>query len=233
MSLGIVVSPANPLGSNSEIAHQIRLSKLVVAFATSQTSHKVPSLKHGTILLDSPEFLSLLTQAHINDNIIKRVKVNQSNTAAILYSFGTTRRVKGVNMTHRNLIARMAEIHHSVTTEGDDSNEPQRSVTFFTVPLFHVFGFFMLLGSVLSVDTVVVTERFEFEEMLRAIEKYKVNGLPVSPPLVVAFVKSDLTKKYDLSSLQMLGCGGAPLSKVMAQRFTEKFPNVLLAQFEF
>ncbi|XVF49666.1 hypothetical protein PTKIN_Ptkin04bG0031300 [Pterospermum kingtungense] len=233
MSLGIVVSPANPLGSNSKIAHQIRLSKPDVTFATSQTSHKVSSLKHGTILLDSPEFLSLLTQANIDDNIIKRVKVNQSNMATILYSSGTTERVKGVNMTHRNLIARMAEIHHSVTTEGDNNNNPQRSVTFFTVPLFHVFDFFMLLGSVLSADTVVVTERFEFEEMLRAIEKYKVNGLPVSPPLVVAFVKSDLTKKYDLSSLQMLGCGGAPLSKVMAQRFTEKFPNVLLAQFEF
>ncbi|XVF49667.1 hypothetical protein PTKIN_Ptkin04bG0031400 [Pterospermum kingtungense] len=172
-----------------------------LSLPTSQTSHKVPSLKHGTILLDSPEFLSLLTQTNIDDNIIKRVKVNQSNTAAILYSSGTIGRVKRVNMTHHNLIARMAEIHHSVTTEGDGSNNLQRSVTFFTVPLFHVFDFFMLLGSVLSADTVVVTERFNVEEMLRAIEKYKVNGLPVSPPLVVAFVKSDLTKKYDLSSL--------------------------------
>ncbi|XVF11565.1 hypothetical protein REPUB_Repub08aG0038700 [Reevesia pubescens] len=227
MSLGIVVSPANPLSSDSEITHQIQLSKPVLAFATSQSCHKIPSLKHGTILLDSPEFLSFLTQSNIDNDIIKRVKVNQSDTAAILYSSGTTGLVKGVMMTHRNLIAMMAAIHHSNPTEADGNGKPPREVTFFTVPLFHVFGFFMLLGAVLLAETVVLTERFEFEEMLRAIEKYKITGMPVSPPLVVAFVKSDLTKKYDLSSLQGLGCGGAPLSKEVAQRFSEKFPNML------
>lgn len=211
----------------------IQLSKPVVAFATSQTAHKVPSLKHGTILLDSLEFLSFLTQSNVDDNISERIKVNQSNTAAILYSSGTTGRVKGVDMTHRNLIARMAEIQHSITTEANGSNEQQRSVTFFTVPLFHVFGFFMLLRSVLSADTAVVTERFEFEEMLRIIENYKITGMPVSPPLVVAFVKSDLIIKYDLSSLQVLGCGGAPLSEEVAERFKEKFPNVFLVQVLF
>ncbi|XP_040953201.1 4-coumarate--CoA ligase-like 9 [Gossypium hirsutum] len=54
MSLGIVVSPATPLGSESEITHQVKLSKPVIAFATSKTSSKLPSLKLGTVLLDSP-----------------------------------------------------------------------------------------------------------------------------------------------------------------------------------
>ncbi|XVE56626.1 hypothetical protein DITRI_Ditri04bG0025800 [Diplodiscus trichospermus] len=230
LSLGIIVSPANPLSSKSEIDHQIQLSKPVIAFATSQTSHTIPSLKHGIILLDSPEFLSFLTQSNIDSNIIKQVKVEQSDTAAILYSSGTTGRVKGVMMTHRNLTAMMSAIHYYNTTEGDGSGNPQRSVTFFTVPLFHVFGFFMLLSAVLSANTVVLIERFEFEEMLKAIETYKITGMPVSPPLVVAFVKSELTKKYDLSSLQGLGCGGAPLGADVAKRFNEKFPNVLLVQ---
>ncbi|GMI95186.1 hypothetical protein like AT5G63380 [Hibiscus trionum] len=228
--LGIVVSPTNPLSSNSELAHQIQLSKPVVAFATSETSHKIPSLKHGTIIIDSPEFLSLLTQSNIDNDVIKRVDVNQSDTAAILYSSGTTGRVKGVMITHRNLIAMMAVIDRIRTNEAEGNEKPPRSVTFFTVPLFHVFGFFMLLGAVVSASSVVFLERFDFEEMLRAVEKYKVTGMPVSPPLVVAFVKSDLTKKYDLSSLQGLGCGGAPLGKDISQRFKEKFPNVLLTQ---
>ncbi|KAK8703089.1 hypothetical protein V6N13_021419 [Hibiscus sabdariffa] len=229
LSLGIIVSPANPLSSNSEIAHQIQLSKPVIAFATSQSYHKIPSLKHGTIILDSPEFLSLLTRSDIDDDITKRVKINQSDTAAILYSSGTTGRVKGVIMTHRNLIAMMAVIHHYNTIEAAGCDEP-RHVTFFTVPLFHVFGFFTLLGSVLSAETVVLTERFVFAEMLRAVEKYKVTVMPVSPPLVLSFVKSDLTKKYDLSSLQAVGCGGAPLGQEVAQLFNKKFPNVLLVK---
>nr|KJB08040.1 hypothetical protein B456_001G060700 [Gossypium raimondii] len=230
LSLGIIVSPSNPLSSNSEIAHQIQLSKSVIAFATSKTFHKIPSLKHGNILLDSPEFLSMLTQSNV-DNIMKSVKVNQSDMAAILYSSGTTGRVKGVMVTHRNLIGIMAIIHRYNMNQGKDNDKPpRRPVTFFTLPLFHVFGFFMLLGMVLSASTVVLVERFDFEEMLRAVEKYKVTGMPVSPPVVVAFVKSDLTKKYNLSSLQRLGCGGASLGEEMAQRFKKKFPNVLLTQ---
>ncbi|KAB2073086.1 hypothetical protein ES319_A07G060100v1 [Gossypium barbadense] len=118
LSLGIVVSPANPLSSNTEIAHQIQLSKPVVAFVTSETSHKIPSLTHGTILLDSPEFLSLLTQSNIVNGLTKSVKVNQSDTAAILYSSGTTGRVKGVMITHPNLIAMMTVIHHQNTNQG-------------------------------------------------------------------------------------------------------------------
>ncbi|TYJ25590.1 hypothetical protein E1A91_A07G060500v1 [Gossypium mustelinum] len=230
LSLGIIVSPSNPLSSNSEIAYQIQLSKSVIAFATSKAFHKIPFLKHGTILLDSPEFLSMLTESNI-DNIIKSVKVNQSDTAAILYSSGTTGRVKGVMVTHRNLIGILAIIHRYNMDQGKDNGMPPwRPVTFFTVPLFHAFGFFMLLGMVLSASTVVLVERFDFEEMLRAVEKYKVTAMPVSPPVVVAFVKSGLTKKYNLSSLQRLGCGGASLGEEMAQRFRKKFPNVLLAQ---
>jgi len=54
--------------------------------------------------------------------------------------------------------------------------------------------------------------------------------MPVSPPLIVAFVKSDLTEKYDLSSLRSLGCGGAPLGKEVADNFKEKFPHVEIVQ---
>ncbi|OMO71754.1 AMP-dependent synthetase/ligase [Corchorus olitorius] len=230
VSLGVAVSPANPISSNSEVTHQIQLAKPVISFATSQTSHKIPPLKHGTILLDSPEFLSFLTQTNVDNGFITRVKVKQSDTAAILYSSGTTGPVKGVMLTHRNLIALMAEIHCHNLADAKEKGEPQRSVTFITVPLFHVFGFFMLLGAVLGADTVVFLERFEFEDMLRAVEKYKITGMPVSPPLVLAFVKSNLTKKHDLSSLDTLGSGGAPLGKDLALQFKEKFPNVLLVQ---
>ncbi|KAE8736300.1 4-coumarate--CoA ligase-like 9 [Hibiscus syriacus] len=230
LSLGIVVSPANPLSSNSELTHQIQLCKPVVAFATIETSHKIPSLKHGTILLDSPEFISLLTQSDIDDDVIKKVGVDQFDTAAILYSSGTTGRVKGVMMTHRNLIAKMAAVGAFNTSQGESNEKPRGSVTFVTVPLFHVFGFYILLAAVLSADSVVLVERFDFEEMLRAVEKYKVTTMPVSPPLVLAFVKSELTTKYDLNSLTRLGCGGAPLGKEVIKQFNEKFPTVQLVQ---
>ncbi|KAK8478687.1 hypothetical protein V6N13_040465 [Hibiscus sabdariffa] len=229
MSLGIVVSPANPLSSDSEIAHQLQLTKPVIAFATSKTSSKLPSLKLGTILLDSPEFISFLSEHDVDRDVIDRVRVSQHDTAAILYSSGTTGQVKGVMLSHRNLIAVIAGFYH-IRFPLNDTEPPLPTVSFFTVPLFHVFGFFMLLRVFSMGQTAVFTQRFDFEGMLRAIEKYKVTYMPVSPPLVLALIKSDLTNKYDLSSLMLLGSGGAPLGKEVAERFKEKFPTVELIQ---
>ncbi|KAF3436841.1 hypothetical protein FNV43_RR19594 [Rhamnella rubrinervis] len=231
LSLGVTISPANPLSSSSEIHHQVRLSRPAIAFATSSTAQKLPGdLPLGTIIVDSPEFLSMLDRVdRDNDDVNSRVEVSQSDPAAILYSSGTTGRVKGVLLTHRNLIALIAGFYN--LRRVPDTTEPeQHHVSLFALPLFHVFGFFMLVRAISMGETLVLMERFDFQAMLRAVEKYRVTYMPVSPPLVVALVKSELAQKYDMSSLRLLGSGGAPLRKEVAEKFNAKFPNVEIVQ---
>ncbi|KAH7528263.1 hypothetical protein FEM48_Zijuj05G0053900 [Ziziphus jujuba var. spinosa] len=230
LSLGITISPANPLSSDSEIAHQVRLSQPVIAFASTSTAKKLPG-NLPTIIVDSPEFLSMLDRNDRDDNVVSRVEeVSQSDPAAILYSSGTTGRVKGVLLTHRNLIALLAGFYALRLEEKKNEEEDIQPVSLFSLPLFHVFGFFMLLRAISMGETLVLMERFDFQAMLRAVEKYRVTYMPVSPPLVVALTKSELVEKYDLSSLQLLGCGGAPLGKETAEKFNAKFPNAEIVQ---
>lgn len=230
MALGVTVSPANPIGSDSEVAHQVRLCNPVISFATSATVKKLSrlSIPLGTLLLDSPEFDSMIN-AKAASTTHRRVEIAQSDSAAILYSSGTTGRVKGVVLTHRNLIALIAGFVQLRHFGNPDPDEPE-PVSFFTLPLFHVFGFMMAVRAVASAETMVIVERFDFETMLRAVEKYRATYMPVSPPLVVALVKSDLAKKYDLGSLRMLACGGAPLGKEVTLKFNAKFPNTEIVQ---
>lgn len=209
-----------------------QLCKPMIAFATKPTASKLPSsFPLGTILLDSPEFVSMI-QTPVSNPIAYPI-IHQSDSAAILYSSGTTGKVKGVELTHRNLIALMASLYYNkydnAINEGENT-EVEQHVSFMTLPLFHVFGFFMLIRLAGMGETTVITERFDFEKMLAAVEKYRVTYMPVSPPLVVAMAKSDLALKYDLSSLELLACGGAPLGKEVAERFKSRFPNVAILQ---
>ncbi|RWR72061.1 AMP-dependent synthetase and ligase family protein [Cinnamomum micranthum f. kanehirae] len=225
LSLGVVISPSNPISTPSEIKRQIKLSKPSIFFATSSTVGSLPSdLPNPTImLLDSNQFVDLMTR--VSTGATRSLEpVRQSDPAAILYSSGTTGRVKGVLLTHRNMIAVLAGFHATK----EEREKPW--VALFTVPLFHVFGFLFVVRTVAGGETVVLMERFDFVGMLKAVERYGAMFMPVSPPLVVAMAKSEEVEKYDLRSLELVGCGGAPLGKEVAERFKARFPNVEIAQ---
>ncbi|KAJ4712616.1 4-coumarate:CoA ligase-like protein [Melia azedarach] len=236
LSIGVIISPANPLSSTSEISHQIQISKPTIAFATSHTSRKLPP-NLRTILVDSPEFLSLLSIQNQNQNgngVVSFTKstpaVNQSDSAAIFYSSGTTGKMKGVLLTQQNLIALVAIHYHSITESIRTEPSLANLVELMMLPLFHVFGFFSLMKGVCMAQTLVLMEKFDFGTMLKTVEKYKITYLPVSPPIIVVLTKSELTKKYDLTSLRLLRCGGAPLSVGAAGKFKEKFPDAKIIQ---
>ncbi|PON95302.1 4-coumarate-CoA ligase [Trema orientale] len=230
LTIGVVISPANPVSTESEIARQIELCKPVVAFATSATAHKLRNNHRDRsmtriILIDSPEFDSLTSSTRELDSV---VEVSQSNVAAILYSSGTTGKVKGVMLTHRNLIATIAGFSAQARRVG--KNAP--GVVLYTVPYFHIYGFFHCVRSVGVCDTVVVMGRFELRRMLRAIEEFAVITVVLVPTIVVALVKSgrDLTAAYNLSSWQTVGSGGSALSKDVIAAFKARFPNIVLLQ---
>ena len=222
LSIGVVVTPSNPASTLEEISRQFELVNPSIAFSTSSESQKLP-IGIRVVLLDSPDFLSLLT-LNVGVSSITYPVIYQSDVAAALFTSGTTGRVKAAVLTHGNFIAILAGTDENANKTG----KPQAS--FFTVPLFHVFGLTMLLRVLHAGDTVVFLERLDFVSMLRAVEKHRVTTMPVSPPLIVAMLKSDVVEKFDLSSLEIVGCGGAPLGKEVAERFAKKFPHVQIIQ---
>ncbi|CAA7396403.1 unnamed protein product [Spirodela intermedia] len=221
LSIGVVVSPSNPASTAVEISRQFDLIRPSIAFATSAEAHKLP---RGVriVLLDQDQFYCLLW----NDNVgvpLPAPEILQSDPAAALLTSGTTGQVKAAVLSHGNFIALMAECEK--TGERDS-----QAVTFLTVPLFHVFGLMMLLRVIVLGHTMVFLERLDFVSLLRAVERHRVKFMPVSPPLIVAMVKSDAVDKFDLSSLEVVGCGGAPLGKEVAERFTKRFPHIQIVQ---
>lgn len=224
-SIGVIISPSNPISTNHEISHQIRLSKPAIAFATSVTAHKIPSLRYSTILLDSSEFESMMT-TQLGKPL--RSDVYQSDPAAIMYSSGTTGRVKGVVLTHRNWTSAIAGVHGVRPVRASAST----AMSFCAVPYFHVYGFGYCMRAVAFGDSLLSMERFDLPLMMKVIEEYKISHVALAPPVIVKMVKDDgcVMDGYDLSSLEVVACGGAPISGSVIERFTKRLPNVQLSQ---
>ncbi|KAD2393723.1 hypothetical protein E3N88_40700 [Mikania micrantha] len=227
-SVGVSVSPVNPASSIPEISRLIRLCKPAVAFATSEVVHKLLEVgfTNRIIVIDSNEFDSMIrVESNVDDGTT--VKISQSDTAAILYSSGTTGNIKGVKLSHRNFISMIA---------GAIAGNQARSspaVYLCTVPYFHVYGLSLCIRSVAFGDSLVSIGRFDLRRMLRSIEEFSVTHLPLAPPVVVALVDSgneDLVYGTNWRSVETVFSGGAPLTVAVIDRFKRQFPNVSLVQ---
>lgn len=232
LTIGAVLTTTDPISTETEIKKRVTDSKPVIIFTPANLINKIRATQLPVILIEAAKTeegsggdcistLNLLLQSDVNG--FPPVDIEQEDTATLLYSSGTTGKSKGVISTHRNLIAMVC---------GALSRDDMKGGKIFLsiVPLFHVFGFFYTLSRIAIVGTMVVMRKFDLAEMLSAIQKYRVNIVPVSPPILVAFNKSPIVANYDLSSLHLIACGGAPLGKDVIDNFTARFPTVQVQQ---
>jgi acyl-CoA synthetase (AMP-forming)/AMP-acid ligase II len=130
------------------------------------------------------------------------------------YSSGTTGLPKGVMLTHRNLVANLCQCEGMKSQDGFKEND----VSIAVLPFFHIYGMVVVQMYVLAVGgTLVTMPRFDMEEFLATIQKYKVTLAPLVPPIVLGLAKHPLVNKYDLSSLRLIFCGAAPLGEEVAR----------------
>ncbi|MFF2076021.1 4-coumarate--CoA ligase family protein [Kitasatospora sp. NPDC058162] len=133
------------------------------------------------------------------------------DVAVLPYSSGTTGLPKGVMLTHRSIATNLAQT--------DALYRPSVGERVLAVlPFFHIYGLTALLNQPLRCGaTVVVLPRFDLEQFCGAIERHRVQGLVVAPPIVLALAKHPAVGRFDLSSVEYLLCAAAPLDQDLAE----------------
>ncbi|KAL5569472.1 hypothetical protein UlMin_026047 [Ulmus minor] len=225
LSVGAILTTANPLNTESELAKQVSDSGAKLAISAPEELHKliptgiptIPTTENNNSLTIQ-ELITCCEPKELEHSI--QTRPTQSDTAAILYSSGTTGTSKGVVLTHSNVISVMTLLKWCVESSSS------RDDTFLCfIPMFHIYGLaFFGLGLFCSGNRVVVMKKFDKQAMLDAIEHHKVNNIPAVPPVILGLVKH--AGKCDLSSLRRVGSGAAPLSNEMVDAFRHKFPWV-------
>jgi len=164
----------------------------------------------------------------------QRPYVDPENDVLMLpFSSGTTGRPKGVIHTHSTAIAFVDVIVQNpplVDMYMEDVAQGLESSNLALLPFFHIFGFAMISMCFRFRGRNVTNLRYNRKLFLRTIQKYKIRGIPVVPPLLDFMAQHPLVEKYDLSSVRLVFCGAAPLSKGSADLVMSKFPNIKVEQ---
>jgi acyl-CoA synthetase (AMP-forming)/AMP-acid ligase II len=144
--------------------------------------------------------------------------------ALLPYSSGTTGLPKGVVLTHRNLVCAIRQVDRGLRLS-------ERDTLLAAVPFFHVMGFVLKLAAGLCAGATVVTmPRFELERFLGLLEEHRVTVLVGAPPIAAALASHPLVARHDLSSLQLVVSGGAPLSAETQCALAERLPHAAVGQ---
>ena len=128
---------------------------------------------------------------------------------------------KLVELTHRALVANLVQMELPFP-----AFEGGRLLGL--APFFHSMGLQCVLHRGLGAGAAIVAlARFDLEGTLRAMQEHRVDQALVAPPLLAALVNHPVVDGYDLSSLTLLGSGGAPLDPGLERAAGERFACVV------
>ena len=147
--------------------------------------------------------------------------VDPGAVALMLSSSGTTGLPKIVQLTHRAEVSNLCQ-----TAELFPYREGERVLGL--APFFHSMGLcVVLLHALASGATVVTMPRFDLEGMLRTIERHGVSQVLIPPPVLKALAHAPVVDSFDLSSLRVVGCGGAPATAELERAAAERLDCVV------
>ncbi|MGI8732312.1 MAG: AMP-binding protein [Pyrinomonadaceae bacterium] len=215
--IGGVVTMVPPLFTDDEIKTQLRDSGarflVTIPQLLSQARAAAASSKVEKIFVigeaeDAIPFAALLASKGKTPEV--RVSPHD-DLAALPYSSGTTGFPKGVMLTHHNLVSMLCQIQaNEALTEKD--------TMVCVVPMYHLYGLHVVVNLALCQGATVVTlPRYDLNQFLEVLERYKVSVAPLVPPLVLALSRAPEVESHDLSGLRLIHCGAATLADTVAQ----------------
>jgi acyl-CoA synthetase (AMP-forming)/AMP-acid ligase II len=216
-SIGGVVTPLNPRSTTEEVTRQLRetearhLLTVPALLDTALEAAERTAIEDVFVLGDAPSGTPFSTLVD-SDNPTPTVEVDPDDLAVIPYSSGTTGLPKGVELSHRNLVANVAQLSAVRPAEftADD-------VTVGVLPFYHIYGMTVIMNQGLKAGTTVVTmPAFDLEPFLEILARRGVTTAYLVPPIILALANAPVVEDYDLSALEVITSGAAPLSTDVA-----------------
>ncbi|TKR83278.1 hypothetical protein L596_016899 [Steinernema carpocapsae] len=204
---------------------------------------KVASIKHVIVVPEDdltfdescPDGVTLLTDILKNPvNFYESpVQIDVANDPFFLpHSSGTTGAPKGVMLSNQSLLSGCAVFVEHLEKQIMQKIDPTYKLTedygLIFQPIGFMFGFGVLFSSLIAGQTSVLMPKFDLETYCKCVETYKIRILKMTPPLFVLLCKDAAVDKYDLSSVEAIITGSAPLGEGLSSVAIKRFPKLKL-----
>jgi fatty-acyl-CoA synthase len=229
-----VVVPVNPMNRTDELSHYVEDSGARIAIAGQDVLKEIEPLgvEHlivasyadylpGDTDLPLPAFLraapiSSSWKDAIEANLAPGLQTAGPEDLAVMpYTSGTTGRPKGCMHTHSSVQA-------TTVPYLNWRGASEASVVLCALPLFHVTGMQAGMNSPIHLAaTLVILSRWDRDCAGMQIERAKVTNWSAITTMMVDFLSNPKLSRYDLSSLKVLGGGGAAMPEALARKLEE------------
>jgi acyl-CoA synthetase (AMP-forming)/AMP-acid ligase II len=146
--------------------------------------------------------------------------VEDSDLAALLYTSGTTSLPKGVKLNHGAMTG-------YVMGGNDAADGSDKGRMLLAAPLYHIAGLTSLLNALYSGRITVLMSQFEPERWLQLVQEHHVTHGFLVPTMLARLLETDALDTTDLSSLEGLTYGAAPMPPSVIKRAIERFPDTV------
>lgn len=241
VSLGGIVSAMNGWWTADEFSHAMDLCEPRLLIGDRKRLERIRSAELATPVIEIERDFRRMAFDQSGSEL-PEVVISEDDPALILFTSGTTGRSKGALNSHRSIcgfvqssvyngaVSAIAAARGAAPGGGSKPGASGKQTVLVTSPMFHLSMLYgaVVMQNVLGGRLVIMRGRFDPENTIRTIERERVTLWPAlgsAAPLVAAH--PDLPK-YDLSSVDSIGIGGAPVSPAVQNALRAAFPSAAL-----
>lgn len=159
------------------------------------------------------------------DQVLKSIHAgNEDDTLLILFTSGSEKEPKGVQLTHRNITQNYESLIKAFSFSSDD-------IFLANLPYFHVFGQTANLWVPLSMGMTLVTyaNPLEFKTICEIVREEKVTLMAGTPTFFWGYLRN--SKPGDFATVRILLSGADKCPDALRKGFTDKHNKVLLEAY--
>ena len=143
---------------------------------------------------------------------------SDEDTTVIMFTAGTTGVPKGVMLTHNSFSSYLLATVSPADPDIEETN-------LLSVPLYHIAGLQAALAAVYGGRTLVIMRQFDPRGWLDLAQRYHANRAMLVPTMLKRLMDHPQFHDFDLSSLEVITYGAAPMPLEVIKQAIKEFPK--------